>query len=119
MKCSKCGARLPTGLAICPECGATHSGKDKHVRCRYCGARVPKGVHICPQCGRTPTLRGRIGLLALSVLLGVALGGGATVLGRGHLPEVRYKLGTMLLEAAGDGPAGNAVQTATATPQSP
>jgi RNA polymerase subunit RPABC4/transcription elongation factor Spt4 len=119
MKCSKCGARMPTGLAICPECGATVGKKVRYVRCRYCGARVPRGLHICPQCGRVPTLRGRVSLLVVTVVLGIALGSGATFAGQKYLPEVRYRLGVMLLDAsgkqAGDGP-GQLVPTVTPTP---
>ena len=116
MKCPKCGARIPAGLAICPECGASQSGKERYARCRYCGARVPRGVHVCPQCGRPPTLRGRVSLLLLSILLGILLGVGATVAGRPYLSEVRHKLGTMLLDASGKSHNGDSDVVATATP---
>ncbi len=114
MKCPKCGARIATGLAICPECGASQSGKMRHVRCRYCGTRVPREVHICPQCGRPPTLRGRVNFLLLSILLGIALGVAVTLAGQPYLAEVRHKLGIMLLDASSG--AGGGAFDVTATP---
>jgi len=117
MKCPKCGAKVSRGRAVCASCGATVESNLQTVRCRYCGARVPRGVHVCPQCGRRPTLGGRVSLLLLSILLGIALGVGATVAGRDYLSEVRYKLGTMLIDASGVGPnSGTAEPTPTATP---
>jgi len=58
-----------------------------------------------------------VSLLILSILLGAALGVGATVVGRDYLSEVRYKLGTMLIDASGAGPDSGTVEpTPTATP---
>jgi RNA polymerase subunit RPABC4/transcription elongation factor Spt4 len=117
MKCSKCGARMPTGLAICPECGASQGRKIRYVRCRNCGAKVPRGLHICPQCGRVPTLRGRVSLLVVAVVLGIALGIGATFAGGRYVSDVRYRLGVMLLDASGRGTAYDGGQPSpTATP---
>lgn len=101
MKCPECGAKVSRDNAICPSCGATLRGRVPTVRCRICGARVPRGVHICPQCGRPPTLRGRMKLLALSVLLGVALGVGLYVAGLGYAPDLRYRLGVLLIQESG------------------
>lgn len=93
--------RVSKGLAVCPACGTNVRSRIRAVRCRYCGAKVPKGVQRCPQCGRVPTLRRRARLLLLSVLLGIALGVGATVVGRDYLSDVRYQLGVMLIEGSG------------------
>jgi hypothetical protein len=101
VKCPDCGTPVLKGLAVCPSCGKSVQSRIPTVRCRYCGAKVPKGVQRCPQCGRVPTLRRRVSLLLLSVLLGIALGVGATVVGRDYLSEVRHKLGVMLIEGSG------------------
>lgn len=116
MKCPKCGTRIATGLSICPECGASQSGKERYVRCRYCGARVPRSVHVCPQCGRPPTLRGRVSLLLLSIVLGILLGVGTTIVGRPYLDQVRHKLGIMLLDASGQETNTGPDATPTGTP---
>lgn len=114
MKCPECGTKVSRDNAICPSCGATLRGRVPTVRCRVCGARVPRGVHICPQCGRPPTLRGRVGLLAVSILLGVALGVGVYVAGHGYVSDLRYRLGVLLIQESGlDG-----VPAPTQTPES-
>jgi len=101
MKCPECGTRISRDNAICPSCGAVLRERTPTVRCRVCGARVPRGVHICPQCGRPPTLRGRVSMLVLSVLLGVALGVGVYIAGRDYLPDLRYRLGVLLIQESG------------------
>ncbi|MGB9593253.1 MAG: zinc-ribbon domain-containing protein [Anaerolineae bacterium] len=103
MKCPECGTKVSRDNAICPSCGAVLRGRVATVRCRICGARVPKGVHICPQCGRPPTLRGRVGLLALSIVLGIVLGVGVYVAGRSYVPDLRYRLGVLLIQESGMG----------------
>ncbi len=101
MKCPECGTKVSRENAICPSCGAVLRGRVPTVRCRICGARVPRGVHICPQCGRPPTLRGRVKMLALSILLGVALGVAGYIAGLAYAPEVRYRLGVLLIQESG------------------
>lgn len=114
MKCSECGAKVSRENAICPECGVGLRGRVATVRCRVCGARVPRGVHICPQCGRPPTLRGRVGLLAVSIVLGIALGVGAYVAALDYMPDLRYRLGVLLIRESGMG----AESAPTLTPES-
>lgn len=101
MKCPDCGAQVLKDLAVCPACGKDVRNRTRTVRCRHCGAKVPVGVRLCPQCGRAPTLRGRVRLLAIAILLGFLIGTGATIAGQDYLSEVRYRLGVMLLEGAG------------------
>ena len=101
MKCPDCGERVSKGLAVCPACGASVRSRIRMIRCRYCGAKVPKGVQRCPQCGRVPTLRRRVSLLLLAIFLGILLGVAGVVAGREYLPEVRFRLGVMLIQGSG------------------
>jgi len=56
---------------------------------------------MCPQCGRVPALRRRARILVVTLLLGVVLGVAGIVVGRDYVPDVRYRLGVMLIEGSG------------------
>ncbi len=52
MNCKRCGARLPRGTAICPECGARQRQPAGRVRCAHCGKPALADLTVCPHCGR-------------------------------------------------------------------
>lgn len=47
MECPSCGATVPRGMELCPECGRPlHTGV-----CTYCGAAMDADDQFCPECG--------------------------------------------------------------------
>jgi len=47
MTCPNCGATVPSGKELCPECGhPLHTGV-----CTYCGSPMEDGDRFCPECG--------------------------------------------------------------------
>ena len=49
MFCQKCGASMPAGTQLCPQCGAPQ-GNTKY--CQHCGGIIDKDCIICPKCGK-------------------------------------------------------------------
>jgi membrane protease subunit (stomatin/prohibitin family) len=43
--CSSCGAKYPTNVKFCPECG------DKYIPCPKCKADTKEGSNVCTECG--------------------------------------------------------------------
>lgn len=76
IECRRCGATLPVGTVICPECGTRQRARPARVRCRYCGRRASVELTVCPHCGRDLKPAGfpwrRLGLAL--VILGLAWG---------------------------------------------
>lgn len=74
MNCSRCGAEVHVGQAVCPQCG-TAQPEAGQVRCRQCGLSASRKLSVCPHCGER-LRRGwqRPLLLGLVVVLGVILG---------------------------------------------
>ena len=57
VRCSQCGAEVPSGVAFCSSCGAPMPkiqpvNTEDVVRCEGCGAMVKKGVRFCTSCGK-------------------------------------------------------------------
>jgi len=86
MRCRSCGATLPQGARVCPECGSSRRLRGRrYVICGSCGSRSPRGIHLCPVCGevlrvRHYWLRTFVLLLALVgayLVARGAMGGGA------------------------------------------
>ena len=49
--CMHCGALMPVGSVVCPNCGkAPPSGVDVKT-CEVCGAVIPKTAKFCSKCG--------------------------------------------------------------------
>ncbi|HEY66268.1 MAG TPA: LysM peptidoglycan-binding domain-containing protein, partial [Caldilineae bacterium] len=59
MECSRCGAQVRRGLAVCPICGARLRAQPRKTRCRYCGYRFSTELRLCPNCGRERRPEGR------------------------------------------------------------
>ncbi len=53
MHCSRCGAHIQQGIAICPECGARQTRQTHTIRCAHCRGRVSVDLTVCPHCGRS------------------------------------------------------------------
>lgn len=57
VRCSQCGAEVPSSVAFCSSCGAPMPkiqpvNTEDVVRCEGCGAMVKKGVRFCTSCGK-------------------------------------------------------------------
>ena len=46
VKCSKCGASIPSSSKFCPECGTSTKTK-----CAKCGTEIAPNAKFCPECG--------------------------------------------------------------------
>jgi LysM repeat protein len=70
MNCKRCGARLPQGILVCPECGTRQHRQARWVYCAACHHRVPVDLTLCPNCGRSVRPAGpRWGLWVTGVVL--------------------------------------------------
>ncbi len=49
MFCQKCGAEIPTGANVCPNCNALRDGAKF---CQHCGEAIDKECVVCPKCGK-------------------------------------------------------------------
>lgn len=49
MYCKKCGANIPNGTAVCPNCGVAQKGAKF---CQHCGASIDRECIVCPNCGK-------------------------------------------------------------------
>ncbi len=77
MECSRCGAEIHRGLAVCPVCGANLRARPRQVRCRYCGHRFSAELTLCPNCGRERRPEGLSRIVwggALAIILLVVVG---------------------------------------------
>ncbi len=74
MTCTRCGADVRVGQAVCPECGLAQS-EPSRIRCRHCGFPASRQLHVCPHCGEQ-LRRGwyRPVVMAAVVALGIVLG---------------------------------------------
>lgn len=57
IRCSKCGAEVPSGISFCSSCGAAlpkvqNINTDDMVRCEGCSTMVKKGARFCTACGK-------------------------------------------------------------------
>lgn len=48
-RCKTCGAELPSGHGVCPNCGALRDGLKF---CQHCGQPIDKECVVCPKCGK-------------------------------------------------------------------
>jgi LysM repeat protein/ribosomal protein L37E len=98
IECRRCGATLPVGTVICPECGTRQRARPARVRCRYCGRRASVELTVCPHCGRDLKPAGfpwrRLGWAL--VILGLAWG---LYTGRNLITEETFRPVQRLLSA--------------------
>jgi RNA polymerase subunit RPABC4/transcription elongation factor Spt4 len=52
--CPKCGQFVPSGVAICPSCGASVAATPPLASCPRCGQLVYQSTPSCPRCGFVP-----------------------------------------------------------------
>ncbi|MBC7263946.1 MAG: zinc ribbon domain-containing protein [Chloroflexi bacterium] len=72
MRCPNCGSKVPSGLYICPECGANiNTRAQRRIECSHCHAVVPAGLFACSNCGAPlrPGIRNRLRGMAIALIL--------------------------------------------------